>query len=87
MADKAWESYRERFSKYSPTIDWQTDTKAKVGFKAKGIQLDGVLELMEGRIEMDLDVPFLLKPFRKVALEVIENEIKKWVQKAKAGEL
>ena len=87
VADKAWESYQERFSQYNPTIDWRSETKATVGFKAKGIQLDGELELMEGRIEMDLDVPFLLRPFKKTALDVIDKEIRKWVDKAKSGSL
>ena len=36
---------------------------------------------------MELDVPFLLKPFKGKALGVIEEEIKKWMAKAEAGEL
>ncbi len=87
VADKAWESYSARFSDYHPTIEWITEQKAKVGFKAKGIKLLGELELLEERIEMDLEVPFLLRPFRKKALEVIEREIRNWVAKAEAGEI
>lgn len=86
-ADRAWQSYSERFAKYSPTINWVSDHKATVGFNAKGIKLAGELELKKGAIELDLDVPLLLRPFRKRALEVIEEEILKWVQKAKSGEI
>ncbi|MEM9193399.1 MAG: polyhydroxyalkanoic acid system family protein [Myxococcota bacterium] len=87
VADKAWESYSTRFAKYDPTIDWVTDHKAKVGFTAKGISLKGELELKAKAIEMDLDVPFLLRPFKSKAISVIDEEIRKWVSKAKNGEL
>jgi hypothetical protein len=36
---------------------------------------------------MELNVPFLLRPFQKTALGVIENEIKRWIDKAKAGKV
>lgn len=87
VTEKAWESYRERFAHYNPTIKWETDRRAVVGFRAKGVALTGSLELREGAIDMDLEVPFLLKPFRKKALDVIEREIRHWVEKAKRGDL
>ena len=87
VTEKAWESYRERFAKYNPTMAWDNDRRANVGFKAKGLSITGSLELVEGAIEMDLEVPFLLRPFRKTALDVIENEIRAWVEKAKSGAL
>ena len=32
----------------------------------------------------DIDVPFLLRPFKSQALGVIEGEINEWIKKAKA---
>lgn len=87
VADKAWQSYSERFAKYSPTINWATERLANIGFTAKGITLNGSLELEEGAIVMNLEVPFLMRPFKKKAIEVIEREIRKWIDKAKAGAL
>ena len=87
VADKAWESYSARFKDYDPRIDWVTDKKANIGFSAKGIKLKGTIELQPKAIEMDLDVPFLLKPFKKKAINVIDEETKKWIAKAKAGEI
>ncbi len=83
----AWDSYSKKFSKYSPTIDWASDSKAKIGFTAKGISLNGSIELKPSTIDLDLDVPFILKPFRGKAIAVIEEEIKAWIGKAKAGEI
>jgi hypothetical protein len=36
---------------------------------------------------MDLDVPLLLRPFKSTALGVIEEEIRKWIDKAKNGQI
>lgn len=85
--EKAFAGYKERFAEYNPTADWVTDTRAEIGFSAKGMKLDGAVELHPGEIHLELDVPFLLKPFRKKALSVIEEQINMWVQKAKDGEL
>lgn len=84
---KAFDAYKERFSKYNPTAEWVSDDEAEVSFSAKGMTLDGRLRLTDEVIEMEMDVPFLLKPFKNKALDVIEDEINKWVEKAKRGEL
>jgi len=83
----AWKSYSERFAKYHPTSNWTSDSHADVGFTVKGISLSGRLDLEPQGIGLELNVPFLFKPFQKKAIEVIEREIKKWVDKAEAGEL
>lgn len=87
VADRAWSSYQERFSKYEPTLRWMTDHRAEVGFSATGIHLKGTLELSPGRIEMDLDVPFLLRVFKAKAIAIVDQEIRKWIAVAKAGDL
>jgi len=84
---KAIDSYKERFEKYNPTAEWVSDDEAEISFSAKGMTLDGRLQLTDEEIVMEMDVPFLLKPFKNKALDVIEEEIDKWVEKAKRGEL
>lgn len=87
VAKKAFESYAQRFDKYNPTADWKSDTYAEFGFEAKGVKLEGNLELRDQAIDVEMDVPFIFKPFRKKALDVIEGEIEKWIEKAKNGEI
>jgi hypothetical protein len=87
VAEAAVGSYTARFQKYDPKISWKTERKAEISFKVKGVSLEGVLEVGDENIEMDLDVPFLLRPFKGTALSVIDEEIKKWLVKAKAGEI
>lgn len=85
--DRAIASYTERFEKYNPTADWTSDDEVKVSFSAKGVTLDGSIEVGEGDMLIDLDVPFLLRPFKRKAIDVIEDEINKWVARARNGEL
>lgn len=87
VAERALAAYQERFAKYNPVAVWRDATHAEVSFNVKGVSLKGELELLPKAIEMDLDVPFLLRPFKSQALGVIEEEINKWIGKAKAGEL
>jgi hypothetical protein len=86
-AKAAFAAYAERFAKYEPKADWVSETRANISFKAKGISLKGNIEVMPTSIDMDLDVPLLLRAFKGTALGAIEKEIEKWVGKARAGEL
>jgi hypothetical protein len=87
VADAAFASYAQKFAKYSPKADWTSPKHANISFSVKGMTLTGSLEVSATAIEMDLDVPFLLKPFKGTAIAVIEGEIKEWIAKAKAGEV
>ena len=85
--DKAMEAYSARFADYNPRFSWVSDTKGELGFKAKGVSVDGQIEVVGDKILVDLQVPFLLRVFKGKAMDVIDREVKKWVEKARAGEL
>jgi len=87
VADSALKSYAEKFSQYSPRSTWSSPTRADISFSVKGMTLNGSLDIKDKDYELDLDVPFLLRPFKGTALSVIEEEIQKWVSKAKSGEV
>lgn len=87
VAQKAFDAYMEEFSDYNPQANWVQDDEAEVSFSAKGVTLEGRFKLRENDIFMEMDVPFLLKPFKGKAVSVVEEEINKWIQKAKDGEL
>ena len=86
-AEAAFAAYAQKFAKYQPTANWTTPDRADVSFTAKGITLKGVLEVKPNSIDMDLDVPFLLRPFKDRALGAVDREIQTWIGKAQRGEL
>jgi hypothetical protein len=87
VAESAWNSYSSRYANYSPSCEWVNDYKANIGFIVKTVKLKGSIDVNDKDIELDLDVPFLLRPFKGQALKVIEEEIRKWIGKSKSGEL
>jgi hypothetical protein len=77
--EAAWAEYSRRFERYDPQLQWRDGSRAKLGFRAKGVTLGGQLELQPGAITLELDVPFLLKPFAGKAIAVVEREIQRWI--------
>jgi hypothetical protein len=86
-AVRAFEAYQKRFANYNPTLQWESDGKARIGFSVKGVKLHGSIDILPRAIELDLDVPFLFRLFKGKAIEVIEREVRLWLAKAKNGEL
>jgi hypothetical protein len=84
---KAVEAYTARFAKYHPEANWTGDDVVKVGFTAKGMKLAGDLRLEPRALVIDFHVPFLLRPFKSKAVDVIEQEVKVWFQKAREGQV
>ena len=83
----AFDAYKARYAQYNPTANWTSDDHADISFTAKGITLKGVLEVQPNSIDMDLDVPFLLRPFKAKAMNAIDGEIVNWIGRAKRGEI
>ena len=87
VARKALESYADRLSEYSPRVGWPRDNRAEVSFSVKGVNLSGTVDVSPSTYELDLEVPFLLRVFKKKAIAVIDREINVWLTKARNGEL
>jgi hypothetical protein len=87
VARAAFEAYAKRFSEYNPRTIWRSDDAADISFSVKGITLNGAVAVAERSIDLDLNVPFLLKPFKGKAVAVIEKEIREWIAKAERGEI
>lgn len=80
-------AYEQKFAQYNPKSNWTSERRSDLSFSVKGMTLKGTLDVGPSTIELDLDVPFLLRPFRGTALGIIEQEIGEWIKKAKSGEL
>ena len=85
VAESALATYAQKYANYQPRVTWTAANKAEISFKVKGMNLAGSLEVLDRSIDLDIDVPFLLRPFKNQALGVIEGEINDWIKKAKAG--
>lgn len=86
-AEAAIAAYGQKFAKYAPQTTWVTPARANISFNVKGMTLSGSIEVLAKSIDLDLEVPFLLRPFKSQAIHVIENEIREWIDKARAGQV
>jgi hypothetical protein len=86
-AEAAMAAYSQKFAKYQPRTSWSSPSRATISFNVKGMTLSGSLEVLDKTIDLELDVPFLLRPFKNQAVHVIEGEIREWIDKARTGAL
>ncbi|HVH97088.1 MAG TPA: polyhydroxyalkanoic acid system family protein [Enhygromyxa sp.] len=86
-AKKAAEAYGKRFAEYDYKATWVSENRVELGFTVVGRRLEGAMNIKSDRLELELDVPLMLRPFRGKALEIIEKEARSWIDKAKRGEL
>jgi len=84
---RALGGYVERFGKYRPQLTWRGEDAAEIAFTAMGMPVFGAVELSERAIDIDIEVPLLLAPFRARAIEVVEREIRTWLERARRGDL
>jgi hypothetical protein len=86
ITEKALAAYKAKFNEYNPKLDWKSEKLAEIGCTIKGMKIGGTVEVNDQSITLDIDVPFLLRPFKGMAIEVIESEIRKWIQQSKTTE-
>lgn len=84
---RALESYRDSFTEYNPQGRWVSENRAEITFTAAGRSLTGAVDVTARTVELELTVPFLFRPFKAIAIGVIEGEIKSWINRARAGDL
>lgn len=85
--DKAMEEYSARFADYNPRYEWTSDTAGEFGFSATGIKLGGTIVVREGKVDVDMNVPFVFRIFQGQAMKLIQEQVELWVERAKRGEL
>jgi len=83
----AFDAYVAKFTDFSPKARWLSDDRAEISFAVKGMSLTGLVAVAEREIIVEMEVPFFLKPFQKVAMTKIEEEIAKWIGKSERGEI
>ncbi|MGB5696599.1 MAG: polyhydroxyalkanoic acid system family protein [Polyangiales bacterium] len=87
-AEKAAEYYTAKWAKYDAKTTWLTDTYAEITFHVKGVNVAATVDMQPGQAVIDMKkVPLLLRPFKNMALDVVQKTMQKWIDKAKDGEL
>lgn len=86
VVEKAYGAYKERLANNDPTLTWDGDSAAKIGFTVMGKSLITDVSIDDTNLNITGKIPFLFKPFEKKILDVVGGEVEKWLQKARDGE-
>ncbi len=87
-AQKAADHYTKKWAKYNAETTWSGDDHAEITFHVKGVDVAATVDMRPGQVVIDMKkVPILLRPFKRMALEVVHKTMTKWIEKAKNGEL
>jgi len=84
---KAMEAYSARFAEYNPRFAWVSDDRAEFGFNAKGFTLTGTMVIYDQKVDVEMEVPFLFRVFEGRAMDVIQDQMKIWIDKENKGEI
>jgi len=87
VVEKAYEAYQRRLAKNDPTLTWDGDSAAKIGFTVMGKSLVTNVDINDDTLSITGKIPFLFRPFEKKILGILSSEVEKWLVKARAGEL
>ncbi len=87
VIEKAYGSYKDRLSEYSPNLSWKDDRNATVSFSVMKKSLSTDFEITDHEIRIEGKIPFIFKPFESKIEKVVGGEVEKWIAKAQAGEI
>ena len=85
--DKAMQAYSERFAEYAPRFSWKTEKAGDFGFTAKGVSIDGTIVVHDGKVDVEMNVPFLFRIFSGRAMQVVTDQVELWIGRVKRGEV
>ena len=83
----ALESYQQQLPQYDPQAEWVSEDTAEVQFTVLGKTLEGSVQVRSEQVTLELQIPFVFRAFKNIAVDVVEGEIEKWLERARRGEL
>ncbi|MFO0574528.1 MAG: polyhydroxyalkanoic acid system family protein [Polyangia bacterium] len=80
LLEEALAHYRDRHPRASPKMVWQGPNRAELSAHVRGIRLTGHVTLLPDAVEVEVEVPFLLRPFQGLAISRVEHEVERWLR-------
>lgn len=77
LVDELFAVYGPRYARHHPELEWLEPTRARFGLAVAGQRVEGVLTLEPNAVAIDAIVPWSLRPFRRLALRILDREARK----------
>lgn len=75
--------YQQRLVKYNLSVQWKDANTADVGFTVLDTRMNGQITVTPKDVEIRVDVPMKFKLFEGMAANVVAQEVRGCVDKAK----
>lgn len=82
-AKLALADYQRRYADKGLDARWISDVRAEIEFSAKGAKVQAVVDVLPDVLKVDAKVPFVLRPFKSVAVNAVEQEAQKWIRQVR----
>jgi hypothetical protein len=82
-AHQALEQYLERYRTRGLSGRWSSSTRAELAYASAGMQVKAVVDVLSDVLRVEAQVPFMLRPFKPQAVAALEDEARKWIERAK----
>jgi len=82
-AQLALQDYLSRYGNRGLSARWISDVRAEIEFAAKGAKVQAVVDVLPDVLKVDASVPFILRPFKGVAVAAVDKEARKWIQQVR----
>lgn len=82
-AQLALSDYLRRYGERGLQARWITESRAEIEFAAKGAKVQAVVDVLPDVLKVDAQVPFVLRPFKGMAVSAVEQEAQKWIRQVR----
>ena len=82
VLDRALDTYREHYVENSVATSWVDERTATVDFQVTGKKIAGSITVCESCYDIDLKLPWMLRPFKKRIAQSLDSELQRWIERA-----
>jgi hypothetical protein len=89
VVDKAYESYTTmpETAEYNPQLTWLEDNQACINLTVMRKSIDVNFALLPNQVVIEAKLPLLWNAFSGKIKSILGEEVSKWVEKVKLGEV
>lgn len=79
LLDRALGTYRDHYAEYEVRTDWADAETAEVDFTITGRKIGGQIRVCEDCYDIEVDVPWIFRPFRRRIVATVDREFRRWL--------
>lgn len=83
--DRMLQTYGSHYAEHDVRTAWADDDTATIAFQVGRRTVEGRVAVRDDCYELDVDLPFLLRPFQGRIARAVDEEVAKWLDATSGG--